>query len=317
MLECDMAVIGGGSAGLTAAKFGARFGKEVVLVEKLRLGGDCTWTGCVPSKALIRSARAAHALREAPAFGIRAFAGDGEAEAMGQGDSAGRGMAEAAERTDMPAVKERLRAIQKRIYQEDDSAEALAAVGVRTIMGGASFRGPRELAIQGTDGRRTRLLARAGVVVATGGRPRQPRIAGIDDVPYLTYETVFDIDVLPRSLTVVGGGPIGSELAQAFARLGSRVTIVAKQLVAREEPEARDVLGAKPSCLRRTLLVSHASPRRFPLSGALLCTHSCDFFPRALPKEAVHLLSPQKEALCGSFAVLLCCHRLTSLASSP
>jgi len=224
----DMIVIGGGSAGLTAAKLAATFGKSVVIVEEERMGGDCTWTGCVPSKAIIKSAEVAHYVRNAKKYGVD----------TGKDDST-------EVQVDMKAVKDRVGAIIDRIYKEDDSPEAMKKLGVDTLSGRATFDTANTLKIGSKDGEVIATLeAKEGIVIATGAKPRRPTncIPGLEDVNYITYEEVFDLDVLPKKMTVVGGGPIGCELAQTFARLGSDVTQIAKTLVPQEEPEASRIL---------------------------------------------------------------------------
>ena len=238
----DLLVIGGGSAGLTAAKTAARMKYSVCLVEKGRFGGDCTWSGCVPSKSLLASAERAHDVRTADAYGVASAAG----------------------KVDMAAVRRRLGGIIDHIYNEDDSPEALNALGIDTIHGSAKFVAPKVLEVVETDdaGVTTstrRVAAARGIVVATGARPRKPRIDGIDDVAYLTYESVFTLEALPARLTVVGGGPIGCELGQAFARLGSTVTLIAKALVPGSEPEASEALRAALVADGVTIIGAHAA----------------------------------------------------------
>jgi len=220
----DLLVVGGGSAGLTAAKFAARFGKSVALIERERLGGDCTWTGCVPSKTLLASAERAHALRTAADFGVAQ---------------------PATVSVDMAAVKARIGRTIGQIYDADDSPEALRALGIETVSGAATLVDARRVSVSsGGGGTATVYEATKGVVLATGARPRPLDIRGIASVPHLTYEGIFSLDTLPERLTVVGGGPVGCELAQAFARLGSSVTLVAPRLLPGHEPEASDDLAA-------------------------------------------------------------------------
>jgi len=226
----DIVVIGGGSAGLTAAKFGARFGKRVLLVEKARLGGDCTWTGCVPSKSLLAAAKAAHASRTGSTYGVKSV---GEPS------------------VDWAKLTGRLQRTITKIYDEDDSPEALGRLGIEVMGGTARFSGPESLVIASGGGgsspggsSSTQVTPKFGVVVATGARPIVPNsIAGLAGVEYLTYEDIFTgLSAQPKAMTVVGGGPIGCELAQAFARLGTEVTLVAEQLLPSEDPEAGAIL---------------------------------------------------------------------------
>mmetsp|Transcript_40187 Transcript_40187/g.78525 ORF Transcript_40187/g.78525 Transcript_40187/m.78525 type:complete len:511 (-) Transcript_40187:84-1616(-) len=207
----DLVVIGGGSAGLTAADFATKFGFTSVIIERDRIGGDCTWSGCVPSKTLLSIAKKAHAVRTAERYGIRL---NGEME------------------VDMGAVRERIRQTVRTIY-ENESPDALKEkAGIDTIIGEPKILSPNTLSIGGKV-----ITALKGIVICTGAAPAPPDLEGIDSVEYLTNENVFDIDVLPKKMTIVGGGPIGCEMAQAFSRLGSDVTLVALKLLPTEEPE--------------------------------------------------------------------------------
>jgi pyruvate/2-oxoglutarate dehydrogenase complex dihydrolipoamide dehydrogenase (E3) component len=212
--EFDLVIIGAGSGGLTAAAFAARLGARVALIEKHRTGGDCTWTGCVPSKALLKVAKVAHEARTAATFGINV----------------------AAPVTDMTKVREYVRVAIARVYQFE-SPEELEKQGIHMIMGAARFLDEQTVAVNNATIRSRHFL------ITTGARPSVPSIEGIQGVPYLTYEQIFDNDRLPERLTVVGGGPIGVEMAQAYQRLGSQVTVVANLLLPKEEPEARERLA--------------------------------------------------------------------------
>jgi pyruvate/2-oxoglutarate dehydrogenase complex dihydrolipoamide dehydrogenase (E3) component len=213
----DLVVVGGGSAGLTAAKLaGGTLGNSVVIIEENKLGGDCTWTGCVPSKSLLASAKAMHMARK---------------QAIHSSSVA-----------DFKQVKATYRKNRQEIYEEDDSPEALVKFNVETISGRATLTSPTTLLIKG-DGEADRTIeAKEGIVLCTGASPITPSIPGLHEVDYLTYESVWEMKDLPKRLTIVGGGPIGCELAQAFARLGSKVTVVANSLLPREEPEVGKIL---------------------------------------------------------------------------
>ena len=213
-LTPDICVIGAGSAGLSVAAGAAQLGAETVLVEADRMGGDCLNYGCVPSKALLAAAHAAEASRRAARFGIRA----GEPV------------------IDFRAVHDHVHGVIAAIAPHD-SAERFTGLGVRIVRAGARFVGPREL-IAGD----FRIHARR-FVIATGSRPLVPPVPGLDRVPYLTNETVFDLTQRPPHLLVLGGGPIGCELAQAFRRLGSAVSIVEMAtLLPKDDPELVDVV---------------------------------------------------------------------------
>lgn len=211
--EYDLAIIGAGAAGLIAARFAAQLGARVLLAERDRIGGDCTWTGCVPSKSLIRVAKAAHEIRTAERFGV------------GGGSCTIR----------MHQVRDYVRRKVREIYQPT-SPEALEREGIRVALGPTAFENDHELRI----GERS-IVARK-YLVCTGATPVTPSIAGLESIPHFTYHNVFDTTDLPASLVVVGGGPLGMELAQAFQRLGSEVSIVAPRLLPHDDPEASGVL---------------------------------------------------------------------------
>lgn len=213
----DLVVVGAGTGGLVSAAIGAAVGARVALVERHRMGGDCLNYGCVPSKGLLAAARSwadARASRER-------FGGP---EASGTGDFA--------------LAMQRMRRIRADISAVD-SAQRFASLGVDVFLGDARFDSDRSLRV---DEQITLTFRRA--VVATGARATVPPIEGLADVPYLTNETIFDLDALPPRLLVLGAGPIGCELAQAFARFGSKVTLVDRdeRILSREEPEAAAVL---------------------------------------------------------------------------
>ena len=211
----NLVVIGAGSAGLVTAYIAAAVKARVTLVEKNRMGGDCLNTGCVPSKALIRSAKLLAQIARSQEFGI----------------------ASARAEFSFADVMERVRAV-IRAVEPHDSVERYTALGVDVVEGKAKIVSPWEVEIVLTDGEKQRLSTRA-IVIAAGARPFVPPIPGIESVGYLTSDTVWNLRELPRRLLVLGGGPIGCELAQAFARFGSRVTLVemASRLLVREDED--------------------------------------------------------------------------------
>ncbi len=214
ILTPDICVIGAGSGGLSVAAGAARMGAAVVLVERGRMGGDCLNYGCVPSKALIAAARAAHATRDAARFGVAA----GEPVVDGR------------------AVFARVREVIAAIAP-NDSVERFEGLGVRVIRAPARFISPDCVAAGDAEIRARRF------VVAAGSSPLIPPLPGLDAVPFLTNETVFDLDRIPDRLLVLGGGPIGVELAQAFRRLGARASVVEmKTILAREDAELADAV---------------------------------------------------------------------------
>ncbi len=213
-IETDICVLGAGSAGLSVAAGAALLGARTVLVEPGTMGGDCLNTGCVPSKSLLASAKAAAAHRHAGSLGLRAPAPE----------------------VDYKAVHDHVHGVIATIAPQD-SVERFEAMGVTVLRERARFTGPREV-VAGD----ARIAARR-FVIATGSAPLVPPIPGLDSMPYLTNETVFDLTELPRHLIVIGGGAIGCELGQAFCRLGARVTVLEMAaILPRDDPELVDIL---------------------------------------------------------------------------
>ena len=211
----NLVVIGAGSAGLVAAYIAATVRAKVTLIEQHRMGGDCLNTGCVPSKALIKTARVLSQIRNSSSYGIR------------------RATAE----FDFAEVMERVQRVIKAV-EPHDSVERYAGLGVECIQGEAKITSPWTVTVNG------RTLATRAIVIAAGARPLVPPIPGIEQVAVLTSDNVWQLRELPRRLLVLGGGPIGCELAQAFARLGAQVTQVEMlpRLLAREDPEVSDAV---------------------------------------------------------------------------
>jgi len=215
-IETDLCVIGAGSGGLSVAAGAVQMGARVVLVERGAMGGDCLNVGCVPSKALIAAARAADTIRRAGRFGL-----------AGQEP-----------KVDFAAVHEHVRDVIAQIAPTD-SVERFEGLGVTVLQAEARFAGPDRIVADGTAVRAKRF------VIATGSTAAVPPIEGLARVPYLTNETLFDLTVLPDRLVVVGGGPIGLEMAQAHARLGSRVTVLERdRLLPREDGDLTAPLRA-------------------------------------------------------------------------
>ena len=235
-LKADICVIGAGSAGLSIAAGASQMGAKAVLIEKGRMGGDCLNFGCVPSKALLVAAKAAQAHR-----------------------SAGRlGVAYDPPRVDFAAVHRHVQGVIAEIAPMD-SVERFEGLGVKVIQGSARFVGRQEVAVGDT-----RITARR-IVIATGSVPLVPPIPGLDGVPYLTNETVFDLTELPRRLIVVGGGPIGCELGQAFRRLGAEVAIVEMdRIMPKDDPELVDLIRTR---LRGEGVELHEQTRVTGVSG--------------------------------------------------
>jgi pyruvate/2-oxoglutarate dehydrogenase complex dihydrolipoamide dehydrogenase (E3) component len=213
-ISADICVIGGGSGGLSVAAGASQMGARVVLVEHDRMGGDCLNFGCVPSKALIAAAHAAAAVRGAVRFGVNA----------------------AAPVVDHAAVRDHVRGVIAAIAPHD-SVERYEGLGVQVIRASARFTGPTTVAAGDA------VVTAKRVVIATGSSPVAPPIPGIDTVPYLTNETVFDQAAAMDHLIVIGGGPIGMELAQARRRLGARVTVLEMfAALGKDDPELAEVV---------------------------------------------------------------------------
>ncbi len=210
-------IVGAGPAGLTAAEAAARRGAKVALNERDLLGGTCLNKGCVPSKILIRTSRLYREMRDAERFGAGVPSGI---------------------EVDFPAVMERVKRIRARL-SERVSAARLTAAGIDVYFGDARFAGPDSVTVDGN------VLRFKKALVATGARPARPPIAGLEESGYLTYENVFDLTECPKRLLVIGGGPVGCELAQAFARLGTRVTLVQDEpmFLGHEERDAAQLLS--------------------------------------------------------------------------
>jgi len=215
-IKCDLCVIGAGSAGLSVAAGAAQLGRKVVLIEKGEMGGDCLNYGCVPSKALIAAAAHAASMKEAARFGVH-------------GDPS----------IDFNAVIDHVHDVIAAI-KPNDSQERFEGLGVTVIRAAAAFAGPRTLIAGDAE------VSAKHFVIATGSSPVIPGIPGLGDVPYFTNETIFDNRTLPEHLIIVGGGPIGCELAQAFARLGSKVSLVEQTMILnREDGDAVALLRAR------------------------------------------------------------------------
>jgi pyruvate/2-oxoglutarate dehydrogenase complex dihydrolipoamide dehydrogenase (E3) component len=209
----DVAVIGGGTAGLVSGVLTKSLGAKTVLIEKARIGGECLWTGCVPSKALIKSARVFDTVKRAEEFGVH---------------------------VEKPRVV--WNAVKLRIADVRDEIKALERrelerSGLEIVNGTARFRDAKTLLVQTHNG--DRAISARKFILACGTKVRLPDIEGLEKVGYLTHENVFDLPSLPRSMTIIGGGPIACELAQAFTRFGTKVTLLqkAERLLTKEDAE--------------------------------------------------------------------------------
>ncbi len=215
----NLVVIGAGAGGLVTAAGAAGVGARVALIESHLLGGDCLNVGCVPSKALLRCAKAVAAVRDAGRFGVKI---KGEIT------------------VDFGHVMERMRRLRAQISPVDSAKRYSEQLGVDLFMGKGVFTGKNSIEVNG----KTLIFAKA--VIATGGTAAIPNIPGLADAPYLTNSTLFNLTVLPKRLGVIGAGPIGLEMAQAFQRLGSQVTVFSRseKIMPKEDPEAAEIVKA-------------------------------------------------------------------------
>ena len=238
--DYNMVVIGGGSAGLVTSYIGAATKGKVALIEKHKMGGDCLNTGCVPSKALIRSAKFMADVKKCQKLGFKSAHVD----------------------FNFADVMERIQRVIRTI-EPHDSIERYTSLGVECHIGEAKIISPYEVSVNG------KFLTTRNIVVGTGARPSIPPIDGIDNVEYFTSDTIWDIREQPKNLLVLGGGPIGSELSQAFARLGSNVTQVErnKRLIPKEDPEVSQMVLESFQNDGINVLVGHTPKRFFKRDG--------------------------------------------------
>lgn len=217
--DYDIAILGGGAAGLTVASGASQLGAKTLLVEKTgSLGGDCLHYGCVPSKTLIKSAAVYHAIRHAGTYGLPEVSPDP---------------------VDFSLVRERIRGVIATI-QLHDSVERFNSLGVEVLFGDGRFSDDHTLVVN------NRRITASKWVIATGSSAAVPELKGLAEVGYLTNREIFSLEKLPESLTVLGGGPIAMEMAQAFCRLGTRVTVVQRgeQILSREDRDMADLVMA-------------------------------------------------------------------------
>ncbi len=219
--EFDSVVIGGGAAGLTASGICANFGAKTMMIERHKLGGDCTWTGCVPSKILLKAGKVAQQMRDASKYGLI----DGEPE------------------INFKKVIEHVDHIRQEIYEDADKPEIFEEMGIEVVEGEASFLNANAIEIKLPDGSARKVTSRF-FFIAAGGSAFVPPIDGIDSIDYLTNDSLFEIESLPEELVIIGGGPIGTEMSQAFTNLGSRVTVIdmAPGIMQNDDTELTDIL---------------------------------------------------------------------------
>jgi len=244
--DYNLVVIGGGSAGLVSALIAATVKAKVALIEKHKMGGDCLNTGCVPSKALIRSAKMLSYARRARDFGLQ------KTEVS----------------FDFAEVMARIQRVIRKI-EPHDSVERFTQLGVDVKLGDAQIRSPFEVEVSGET------LTTRNIIVATGARPAVPDIPGIEAVDYLTSDSLWDLREQPRRLLVLGGGPIGCELAQSFQRLGSEVTLVQRgeRIMPREDADISAMVERRFVDEGMRVLTGHTASR-FENANTLICEHA-------------------------------------------
>lgn len=246
--DYNIAVIGGGSAGLVSSYIAAAVKAKVVLIEKHKMGGDCLNTGCVPSKALIRSAKMLHYAKRAKDFGFQKTTVE----------------------FDFAEVMERVQRVIKQV-EPHDSVERYQSLGVDVIQAEAKIISPYEVEVDG------KTISAKNIIIATGARPAVPPIPGLDEVGYLTSDSVWNLREQPKRLVVLGGGPIGCELAQSFQRLGCEVFLVQrdKHLLPREDMEISEMVAKRFVEDGVKVLTKHAAQRFEIIDGqrTLVCDH--------------------------------------------
>jgi len=217
----DAVVIGGGAAGLTASGIAANFGAKTMMIESHRLGGDCTWTGCVPSKTLLKAGKVARQIREAGRYGLI----DSDPE------------------IDFGKVMRHVHEVRKEVYEDADKPEIFENMGIEVVQGRASFLDPHTVDIKTPDGE-PHIVSSRYFIICAGASAFVPPMEGIDQVNYLTNESLFEIERRPERLLIIGAGPIGTEMSQAFSRLGSKVTVLdlAGRILVRDDSELSQIL---------------------------------------------------------------------------
>ncbi|HRX70499.1 MAG: FAD-dependent oxidoreductase [Candidatus Competibacteraceae bacterium] len=260
----NLVVIGAGSAGLVTAYIAAAVKARVTLIEKHQMGGDCLNTGCVPSKALIRSAKLLSHIRRSSEFGIRKAEAD----------------------FDFAEVMERVQRVIKEVAPHD-SVERYTELGVDVVEGAAKITSPWSVEVTTAEG--TRTLTTRSMVIAAGARPFVPPIPGLEEVGYLTSDNVWALRELPHRLVVLGGGPIGSELTQTFARFGAQVTQVemAPRIMIREDPEVSELVTQRFRAEGVNVLVNHRAKQFLVENGEKLLIAEHEGQDVRIPFDAV------------------------------
>jgi len=219
--EYDSIVIGGGAAGLTASGISANVGAKTIMIERHRLGGDCTWTGCVPSKVLLKAGKVAQNIREASKYGL----------------------IDTEPKINFKKVVEHVHKIREEIYEEADDPKIYEDQHIEVVFGEASFKDAHTIEIKSEDGS-IRTVSSRYIFIASGARAFVPPIDGLDTIDFYTNESLFEIDKLPEELLIIGGGPIGTEMSQAFTNLGSKVTVIdmSNRIMQNDDEELVEIL---------------------------------------------------------------------------
>jgi pyruvate/2-oxoglutarate dehydrogenase complex dihydrolipoamide dehydrogenase (E3) component len=219
--DFDAIVIGGGAAGLTASGIAANVGAKTMMIESNKLGGDCTWTGCIPSKILLKAGKLAYQIRNASTFGLL----------------------DAEPTINFKKVIQHVQKVRDEVYEDADRPEIYEEMGIEVVFGEAEFKDAHTLEIS-LDGEQSRRVTAAHIFIATGAKAFVPPIVGLEDIHYLTNESLFEIDNLPEHLLIIGGGPIGIEMSQAFVNLGSKVTVIDKadRIMQNDDAELVEIL---------------------------------------------------------------------------
>lgn len=219
--DYDAIVIGGGAAGLTTSGIAANFGAKTIMIEKEKLGGDCTWTGCIPSKTLIKAASVVHQINKSEAYGVAVSGAE----------------------IDTAKVMEHIDHVRREVYEDADRPEIFEEMGIEVVSGRGEFVSAREVKITDSNGGE-RIISGRYIFLCTGSSAMVPPIPGLDGVDYLTNDSLFETDNLPDKLIVVGAGPIGIEMAQSFNRLGTVVNVIdmASGILSNDDPELTAIL---------------------------------------------------------------------------
>ena len=217
----DSLVLGGGAAGLTASGISANFGSKTLMIEQNRLGGECTWTGCVPSKTLLKAGKLAHQIKKAGSFGL----------------------IDADPHVRFDKVIQHVHRVREQVYEDADRPEIYRKMGIEVEFGKAAFIDDHTVEIRLSEGR-VRTVKAKYIFIATGSRPGIPEIEGLDRVGYFTNESLFEITELPKELLIIGAGAMGVEMAQAFVNLGSKVTVLeaGNRIMPKDDPETESIL---------------------------------------------------------------------------